>query len=398
MPWSVQTPMSERQDFVEDALRGLYSMTDVCARYGVSRRVGYKWLDRFLREGPAGLADRPRRPHTLPRQLGAELRELLLATRRAHPTWGPRKILAYLARRHRRGAWPAASTVGALFQAAGLIRSRPRRRPLGHPGRPTTPMDAPNAVWTADFKGQFRTRDGAYCYPLTVADGYSRYLLACHALPGATHAATRPVFERLFREYGLPERIRTDNGVPFATAALCRLSSLSVWWLKLGIQPELIEPSHPEQNGRHERMHKTLKAETTRPPAGTRRAQQRRFSAFRHEYNEERPHQALGNATPASCYKPSPRPLPARLPAVEYPGHFRVYYVSRNGGIRFGNRWVNLTHVLIEEFVGLEEVDDGVWNVYFGSFLLGRFDERDRHIHGFHNRNKIGNQNARRST
>ena len=250
-------------------------------------------------------------------------------------------------------------------------------------------MDAPNAVWSADFKGQFRTGDGIYCYPLTIVDGYSRYLLTCQALSGQTYAATRPVFERLFREAGLPERIRTDNGVPFATAALCRLSQLSVWWLKLGIQPELIEPSHPEQNGRHERLHRTLKAETARPPAASLRAQQRRFTSFRHEYNEERPHEALGNATPAGCYRPSLRPYPARLPPIEYPGHFRTYYVSRNGGIRFKNRWVNLTRVLIGEYVGLEEFDDGVWDVYFGSFLLGRFDERDRHIHGFHNRNKI---------
>jgi putative transposase len=389
MPWSVRTPMTQRQDFVEDALRGLYDMAALCARYGISRKTGYKWLDRFLRDGPAGLADRSRRPLSSPRQLDGELRALLLAARRAHPLWGPRKILAYLARRHRRAHWPAASTVGTLFKAEGLVRARPRRRPLGHPGRPTTPMDAPNAVWTADFKGQFRTGDGVYCYPLTVADGYSRCLLACQALPGPTHAATQPVFERLFREYGLPQRVRTDNGVPFATAALCRLSQLSAWWLKLGIQPELIEPSHPEQNGRHERMHRTLKAETARPPAASLRAQQRRFAAFRTEYNEERPHEALANATPASVYAPSPRPYPARLAAIEYPGHFRVFYVSRNGGSRFGNRWVNLTHVLIEEYVGLEEVDDGVWDVYFGTFLLGRFDERDRHIHGFHNRNKL---------
>jgi len=389
MPWSVSTPMSARRDFVEDALRGLYSMTDLCQRYGISRRVGYKWLERFLREGPTGLADQSRRPHHCPRALDPVLTQLLLTSRQAHPTWGPRKLLAYLARRHHRAAWPAASTVGTLFKAHGLVRSCPRRRPLGHPGRPTAPMAAPNDVWTADFKGHFATGDGRRCHPLTIADGYSRYLLACQALTTPNHTTSRPVFERLFREYGLPTRIRTDNGAPFATIGLCRLSQLSVWWLKLGIQPDLIEPAHPEQNGRHERMHKTLKAETARPPAATLGAQQRRFTAFRQEYNLERPHEALANATPASCYAASPRPYPARLPAIEYPGHFRVYYVSRNGGIRFGKRWLSLSHVLIEEYVGLEEIDDGVWNVYFGSFLLGRFDERDRHIHGAHNRGHL---------
>ncbi len=389
MPWSVSTPMSSRRNFVEDALRGLYSITELCQRYGISRRVGYKWLDRFLRDGPAGLADRSRRPHESPRALEPALVELLLTTRRAHPTWGPRKILAYLAHRHQPATWPAPSTVGTLFKAHGLVRSRPRRRPLGHPGRPTSAMAAPNDVWTADFKGHFATGDGTRCHPLTIVDGYSRYLLACQALTTPSHVTARPVFDRLFHEYGLPTRIRTDNGAPFATIGLCRLSQLSVWWLKLGIQPELIEPAHPEQNGRHERLHKTLKAETARPPAATFRAQQRRFTTFRHEYNTERPHEALANATPATYYAPSARPYPTRLPAIEYPGHFRVYYVSRNGGIRFGKRWVSLSHVLVEEYVGLEEIDDGIWNVYFGTFLLGRFDERARHIYGAHNRGHL---------
>ena len=389
MPWSVSTPMTQRRDFVEDAVRGLYSMTELCARYGISRRIGYKWLERYQRDGRTGLADRSRRPHHSPHQLEPELTVLLLATRRTHPTWGPRKILAYLTRRHERGHWPAPSTVGMLFTAHGLVRARRRRRPLGHPGRPTTPMAAPNAVWTADFKGDFATRDGVRCYPLTVVDGFSRYLLACRALPGQTYAATEPVFERLFHEFGLPERIRTDNGVPFATVALCRLSELSVWWLKLGIQPELIEPAHPEQNGRHERLHRTLKAETTKPPAQTAQGQQRRFRTFQQEFNEERPHEALDGDPPASWYHRSSRRYPLQLQEPEYPSHFEVRYVSRNGGVRWRNRWVNVSHVLAEEYVGLEEVEDGVWSVYFGPVLLGRFSERDYRIHGAHNRNKL---------
>ena len=389
MPWSESTPMSRRREFVEDAERGLYAMRELCARYGISRRVGYKWLARYEAAGLAGLADQSRRPRTSPTQLDGELAALVIAARVAHPSWGPRKLLAYLARRHRRQAWPAASTVGALLQREGLVAPRRRTRPLGHPGRPTAPMDAPNAVWTADFKGQFKTGDGRYCYPLTIIDGYSRALLACEGLLGVTHAATQPVFRELFRTHGLPARIRTDNGVPFATSALGRLSQLSVWWIKLGITPELIEPAHPQQNGRHERLHKTLKAEATKPPAQTRQGQQRRFRAFQREFNEERPHEALGGDPPASWYHRSGRAYPARLLDPEYPPHFEVRYVSRDGGVRWHNRWVNVSHVLAEEYVGLDEVEDGVWSVYFGPVLLGRFDERDCRIHGAHNRNKL---------
>lgn len=389
MPWSVSSPMSRRLEFVEDAQRGLYAMTELCARYGISRRVGYKWLARYAADGVDGLADQRRVAHSHPHRMPAEVAAALLTCRGAHPTWGPRKLLAYLARRHPRTAWPAASSVGALLKREGLVRAR-RRRPMpGHPGPPTAPMDAPNATWTADFKGQFRTQDGAYCYPLTVCDGYSRYLLACRGLPSVETAGARPVFERLFREHGLPTRIRSDNGVPFATSALGRLSALSAWWIKLGITPELTEPSSPQQNGQHERMHRTLKAEATKPPRNTLRAQQQRFDAFQREYNTERPHEALRNATPADHYTPSPRAYPRRLADPEYPGHFQVRYVSRNGGVRWRNQWVNVSHVLAEEYVGLEEVEDGIWSVYFGPVLLGRFHERDLRIHGAHNRNKL---------
>jgi len=389
MPWSVSTPMSPRLEFAETAARGLYTMTELCARYGISRRVGYKWLARYQAEGAAGLRDQPRRPHGSPRAIPDDVAARLIACRRAHPAWGPRKLLAYLARRHPRAAWPAASTAGELLKRHGLVRPRRRQPHPGHPGRPTAPMDAPNAVWTADFKGQFKTGGGAYCSPLTVVDGYSRYLLACRALPSVETLGARGVFERLFREYGLPARARSDNGVPFATSALGRLSALSAWWIKLGITPELIEPSAPQQNGRHERMHRTLKAEATKPARASLAAQQRRFDAFRAEYNGERPHEALGNDTPGDRYAPSPRPYPPRVPEPEYPGHFEVRYVSRNGGVRWHNQRVNVSHVLAEEYVGLEEVADGIWSVYFGPVLLGRFDERDLRIHGAHNRNTL---------
>jgi hypothetical protein len=236
-------------------------------------------------------------------------------------------------------------------------------------------MDEPNSVWTADFKGHFRMKDGEYCYPLTVEDGFSRYLLGCQGLRSTAIALARPVFVRLFKTYGLPRIIRTDNGVPFATTALGRLSTLSVWWIRLGIGIELIEPAHPEQNGRHERMHRTLKAETARPPRGNLAAQQACFNLFREEYNEERPHEALGQDTPASHYQRSPRELPRTLPEIEYPAHYELRYVSANGGIRWKSHWVPVTHTLAGEFVGLEEVGDGIWDVHFGPVHLGRLDE-----------------------
>ena len=267
-----------------------------------------------------------------------------------------------------------------LLDRAGLITT-PTRRPVpAHPGHPLIPITAPNGTWTADFKGQFKTRNGVYCYPLTIVDGYSRYLLACHGLLSTAIAGARPIFLRLFQEYGLPGIIRTDNGVPFATTALGRLSTLSVWWIRLGILPELIAPASPQQNGRHERMHRTLKAEATRPPSGTLRAQQGRFNRFRQEYNHDRPHEALDQETPAAHYLPSPRELPRRLPPLEYPGHFEVRLVSRNSGIRWKKRWVCVTHTLAGEYVGLEEVGDGLWDVYFGPLKLGRMDERRQQI------------------
>jgi putative transposase len=376
MPWSETTPMDQRLQFVADAQRTDEPFTALCARFGIAPKTGYKWLARYAAEGPAGLAERSRRPHASPAATPPEAVAALLALRARHPTWGGKKLVAVLARRAPALPRVAPSTAAALLKRYGCIAHPRRRRALGHPGRPTAPMDAPNAVWTADFKGQFKTGDGRYCFPLTVADGASRYLLACRALTSTKTAEARPVFARLFREYGLPARIRSDNGVPFATTALGRLSPLSVWWVRLGIVPELIEPSHPEQNGRHERMHRTLKAETARPPAPTRAAQQRAFDRFRVSFNGERPHEALGQRPPGECYASSPRPYPARVGPLEYPRHWEVRRVSRNGGVRWHNAWVNVSHVLGGEYVAFEEVGDGLWEVRFGPVRLGRFHER----------------------
>jgi putative transposase len=376
MPWSRTTPMDQKIRFIADYQRHFFSLAELCSRFGISRKTAYKWIERYESEGPVGLKDRSRRPHACPHQTPAMVVEALLESRRRHPSWGAKKLLRILSRRQPTWEWPSRSTAADLLRRHGLIDRRTRRSFPSHPGRPLTPMDVPNSIWTADFKGQFRTRDGQYVYPLTVVDGYSRFLLGCQGLRSTSIQLARPVFKRLFEEYGLPRIIRTDNGVPFATTTLGRLSRLSVWWIRLGIFPELIEPAHPEQNGRHERMHRTLKAETTRPPRGNLGAQQARFNEFRREFNEDRPHEALGQETPASVYHASPRKLPRELPRIEYPGHFEVRLVSRNCGIRWKSHRVCVTHTLSEEYVGLEEVDDGIWDVYFGPVKLGRMDER----------------------
>ncbi len=380
MPWKEASPMDQRTQFMADYLRDVLSITELCGMYGVTRKTGYKWIDRYLRQGPAGLEERSRRPRRSPNETSEDIVAAMLEARRHHPSWGGKKLLALLHKRHPRWSLPGRSTACDILSRHGMVPRRRQRRRIGHPGKPTSQILASNDVWTADYKGRFRTGDGRYCYPLTVADGFSRYLLGCQALSSTAVVTAKPVFTRLFQEYGLPQRIRSDNGVPFATNTLARLSTLSAWWVRLGIRPELIEPGHPEQNGRHERMHRTLKAETTRPAAGSLAAQQRRFNVFRAEFNDERPHEALDQQTPAACYEASPRPMPDRLPPLEYPDRFEVRYVSANGGIRWNSRWVNVSIVCVGEYVGLEEIADGIWNVYFGPLRLGRLHERHLRI------------------
>jgi len=380
MPWRETSTMDQRTQFIADYLHDVLSITELCELYGVSRKTGYKWIDRYIHFGPAGLEEGSRRPHHAPNQTAPEIIAALLEARHRHPTWGAKKLLPLLHKRHPDWTLPGRSTVCGILSRNGLVPKKPRRRHIGHPGKPTTQMLAPNDIWCADFKGQFKTGDGVYCYPLTVTDGYSRYLLCCQGLHSTAVAGAKPVFTRLFKEYGLPQRIRSDNGIPFATTTLARLSSLSAWWVRLGVLPDLIEPGKPQQNGRHERMHRTLKAETTKPPAGNLVAQQRKFNRFREEFNHERPHEALDQETPASIYEPSRREMPNKLPPLEYPDRFEVRYVSANGGMRWNNDWVNVSVVCAGEYVGLEEIDNGIWNVYFGPLKLGRLHERHMRI------------------
>lgn len=377
MPWLETAPMEERERFVRDHREGFYAMVELCARYGVSRKTGYKWLARFEDGGRQALRDQSRAPHRCPHRIADDVARLICDARRQHPSWGPEKLLDWLAPRHPVVTLPAISTAGDLLARRGLVKKRRRRRQHRHPGVVPPTTTAPNDLWTADFKGHFRTRDSIYCYPLTIADQHTRYLLACHGLLSTKGHGVRPVFDRLFREYGLPRAIRTDNGVPFATTGIHGLSQLNVWWLRLGIQHQRILPAHPQQNGAHERMHKTLKGEAIRPPRSTLGTQQRAFTAFRRLYNDERPHQALQGRPPAALYRPSPRVYTGTPPPVAYPGHFIVKRVTNAGTIRLKKRLLFIANALKQHLVGLEEIADGVWSIHFCHVLLGRVDERD---------------------
>lgn len=377
MPWNETSAMDQRRHFIADYLEAYFPFSELCRRYGISRPTGYKWVQRYSDAGVAGLIEQSRRPDSCPHATSSDLVEAILEARRKHPTWGAKKLLALLQRSQPHRPWPARTTVCDILKRHGLVPTRRTRRRPSSTRPPQTPLSEPNHVWTADFKGQFKTLDGRYCYPLTVVDGYSRFLLGCQALDAPQGRLSRPVFHRLFRTYGLPRIIRTDNGAPFASSqALGRLSQLSVWWIRLGILPERIQPGCPHQNGRHERLHGTLKREATIPPAGSRFAQQYRFTRFRHEYNQERPHEALQQQTPVEFYQASPRPFPRKLPPLHYPAHWEVRLVSGNGGIRWKTHRLAVTHALRQQPIGLEPIDDGVWEVWFGPLRLGRMDER----------------------
>jgi putative transposase len=376
MPWRERSPVDLRVQFISEYQTGLWSMTDLAAQYGISRKTGYKWVERAATGGVAALLDQSRRPRVQPTATARAVVDALLAVRRRHPGWGAKKLLAMVRRQDPEAAWPSRSTVCDLLRRGGWIVPRPRRSPVPHGGHALSPITAPNDTWTTDFKGEFRTKDHRYCYPLTLRDGYSRYVLRCDALLSRSYGLTRRGFERSFAEFGLPVRIRSDNGGPFAGPGLGRLSRLNVWWMRLGIIPERIGLGRPEQNGSHEQFHRILKAETTRPPASSAAGQQRRFRAFCREYNEVRPHESLQDQPPAMHYQASGRALPSRVPPLVYPGHMEVRRVSSAGCISWRGTPIFLTEVLDGEHVALEEVADGCWSLVFASIILGRLDER----------------------
>lgn len=370
MAWNETCPMRERMKFIAAYEQGEQTMAALCRAFGISRESGYKWLARWRGEGLDGLKERSRAPHRHPNRTPPALAERVVAARLAHPHWGPKKLRVCLARDAPDERWPAASTIGDILAAAGLVvprRSRPR---LAARTQPFADCLAANDLWTIDWKGWVRTGDGQRCEPLTLCDACSRYLLRCLALGRSDGAQAWAVLEGAFREYGLPKVLRSDNGPPFASRGVGRLSHLSVQLIKAGVMPEWIDPGRPQQNGRHERLHLTLQQETMQPPAASRRAQNHRFAAFRHCYNEERPHEALGQVTPASCYQPSPRSYSGRLRAPEYGDDQEVRRVRSNGQIKWRGKLVFVGEALVGEPVGLAQRADG-WQVSYGPILLG---------------------------
>jgi putative transposase len=384
--------MSERSRFVTLHAEKLYTMVELCHKFGISTKTGYKWLKRFKEEGLEGLKERSRAPLNSPARTSKAVEDLIVAARQAHPTWGAKKLLPYLERRLADPSLPGApleidpaikgvalpqrSTAGEILKRRGLIpKERQPRTKRAHPGGQPLQAEGPNHVWNADFKGEFRTRDGVVCYPLTVTDAYSRFLLGCQCVYSTSADEAIEVFEKLFALYGLPYVLRTDNGSPFATPAIGGLSQLNVWWTKLGVIHQRITPGRPQENGSHERMHRTLKAETIRPPERTMKDQQAAFDRFRACFNEERPHEGLLMKTPAMVYQPSSKHLPAQVVDPIYPDYFQRRRVRLGGQVRFGSRMVFISTVLAREQVGLEEVDEKIWAVHFYDRVIGHFHE-----------------------
>ena len=378
MPWKECNQMDERLRFVARLLEG-EKMAAVCREFGISRKTGYKIFQRYKDSGLDGLHDQSRAPYRHPNQLPVQIETLIVRLRREHPTWGAPKIRDKLQNDYASIKLPAISTIHAVLDRHGLVKRRKRRRHKAQ-GTPLHDAKTPNALWCADFKGEFKLGNRRYCYPLTITDYRSRYLIACEGLESTKTNGAFPVFERVFKEFGLPNAIRTDNGVPFASPhALFGLSKLSVWWLRLGIAIERIKPGHPQQNGRHERMHLTLKQETTKPPAFNTLQQQQRFDDFIDGYNLDRPHQGLGGRYPGELYTPSAKTYHPPEP-LDYPFHDRTIRVTQCGRICIGRRKINFSVVFAGQEIGIREVEDGAWLVSFMDFDLGFFDNHDNRV------------------
>jgi putative transposase len=371
--------MQERKAFIEEYLKKDHSVSELCRRFGVSRKTAYKWIGRFM--GGCELSDRSRRPHASPRAVAAALEDSIVAARKMRPNWGPKKLRAALALANPGVILPSVSTFAHIFKRNGLVTPRRRRRRMPPSATPLGTASEPNALWCIDFKGDFlvgRRR----CYPLTVMDAYSRFLLGCIALPNTQTKGAMRALRVLFETFGLPAAIRSDNGAPFASRAPAGLTELSAWWCKLGIRHERIEPGKPQQNGRHERMHLTLKLETAMPPASSMRAQQRAFDRFRLEYNEQRPHEALGQRFPAEFYQRSHRVLPEPHWGRDfnYSEDFDTARVRKAGTLSWGDRSTFVSTVLRYELLGLKWQPDGACGVYFGPLYLGNLSDGRRDL------------------
>lgn len=378
MPWKETSAMEQRIQLIADWLSGDYTKSELCRVYGISRPTADKWIERYIERGPQGFAELSRAPRTHPNQTAEELRAMIVEAKLRHQRWGPKKVVDCLRREQPQLSWPADSTAGEILKRAGLVRPRVRRHRVAPYSQPFGDCGGPNQSWSADFKGDFQMGNGRRCYPLTISDNFSRYLLLCRALERPNHEGVRPWFEWAFREYGLPEAIRTDNGVPFASLAVGGISQLSKWWIKLGIKPERIRPGKPAQNGRHERMHRTLKQDVQ--PQVNLQAQQCHYDPFREEYNWERSHEALERKIPGSVYCSSPRSYPAKLPEVEYESGVTVRQVRHNGEIKWQGELLYVSEVLAKEPLGLKPINEEKWEVRYSFHVLGMLDERAKKI------------------
>ena len=376
MPWKETCPMDQRIEFIADYLHGDYTKKDLCMLYGISRPTGDKWIKRYHDHGPEGLQERPRRPHHHPDTTAPEVVERIVEAKLAHPSFGPKKVMDRLRAQEPNTPWPADSTAGDILKRNGLVRPRRKRRHVPADPHTLVTCNAPAQSWSADFKGDFRLGNGQRCYPLTLTDNHSRFILQCRALRHMTTAAVKPWFEWVFRQYGLPETLRTDNGSPFASSAVGGLTQLSKWWVRLGIRPERIRPATPSENGRHERRHRSLKEAVINPPASSLSAQQRRFDSFVEEFNWQRSHEGLGRLTPGQVHEVSLRPYPAKLPTIEYDSAVTVRRVRRTGEFKWRGRLLYLSQVLAQEPIGLVPCDNACWEIRYSFHLLGVLDER----------------------
>lgn len=378
MPWKETSVMDQRIQLIADWLSGHYRKSELCRIYAVSRPTADKWIARYEQRGLPGLEELGRAPHSHPNQTPEEMRALIVQTKLQRQKWGPKKVLDWLRDEWPEVKWPADSTAGEILKRAGLVKARKRRRRVAPYSEPFGECCAPNQSWSADFKGDFLLGNGRRCYPLTISDNFSRYLLLCRALERPRQEEVRYWFEWVFREAGLPEVIRTDNGAPFASLALGGISQLSKWWIKLGIKPERIQPGKPAQNGRHERMHRTLKEAVA--PQRDLQQQQQQYDPFVEEYNWDRSHEALERKPPGSIHCFSPRSYPAKLPEVQYESGITVRQVRHKGEIKWRGELIYISEVLAKEPIGLKPIDNDKWELRYSFHPLGVLDERNKNI------------------
>lgn len=380
MPWSETCPMIERKKFIECWRAKEMPVSRLATAFGISRKTAYKWIDRFWEQGLPGLADGVSVARTQPHQTSKEIEERIIATRRRKPFWGPKKLLWLLKREQPGLKWPAHSTIGEILKRNNLIALKRTRSKAPPALSPFLKAVNPNDVWSADFKGWIRTSDGRRVDPLTITDNATRFLLKCQGLKRPRYQEVRPVFEEVFREFGLPKAIRVDNGPPFASVGIGGLSHLSVWWIRLGIRPERIRPGKPQENGRHERMHRTLKQATAKPPKADFESQQAAFDDFQQEFNEVRPHEALGMLPPGHQYRPSGRGFPDTLSEVEYGTGYHVRRVRSSGEINWKGRLRFISLPLIGENIGFLPLADGIWAIDYADYRLGFYHARTDRI------------------